>query len=291
MRFLVQIVLSGIATGAIYGLVAVGYSVTYATMRVLNFGLGMWVMLGAMIGYTLHVTFGLNILVTMLGMMTVLGGLGLLAERFTVLPFVRAESDVWIMSTLAVGLLFINAAELIWGRNPLAIPPFLGKDPIKFAGIGVYPQEILIVIVACAVMVALDVFYQYTLLGKAFRATASSTEVAGLMGINTRRIASLAYALAGCLAGFAGLLVAPVTLAEPQMGTILGLKAFAIAIIGGLEAGRGIFVCGLLYGVLEGLLSGYLYTGIRDIIGFTLMILVLFVRPNGLFGRRTEERA
>lgn len=291
MRFLVQIVLSGIATGAIYGLVAVGYSVTYATMRVLNFGLGMWVMLGAMIGYTLHVTLELNILVTMLGMMTVLGGLGLLAERFTVLPFVRAGSDVWIMSTLAVGLLFINAAELIWGRNPLAIPPFLGKDPIKFAGIGVYPQEILIVIVACAVMVALDVFYQYTLLGKAFRATASSTEVAGLMGINTRRIASLAYALAGCLAGFAGLLVAPVTLAEPQMGTILGLKAFAIAIIGGLEAGRGIFVCGLLYGVLEGLLSGYLYTGIRDIIGFTLMILVLFVRPNGLFGRRTEERA
>lgn len=291
MRFLGQIVLSGIATGAIYGLVAVGYSVTYATMRVLNFGLGMWVMLGAMIGYTLHVTFGLNILVTMLGMMTVLGGLGLLAERFTVLPFVRAESDVWIMSTLAVGLLFINAAELIWGRNPLAIPPFLGKDPINFAGIGVYPQEILIVIVACAVMVALDVFYQYTLLGKAFRATASSTEVAGLMGINTRRIASLAYALAGCLAGFAGLLVAPVTLAEPQMGTILGLKAFAIAIIGGLEAGRGIFVCGLLYGVLEGLLSGYLYTGIRDIIGFTLMILVLFVRPNGLFGRRTEDRA
>ena len=291
MRFLVQIVLSGIATGAIYGLVAVGYSVTYATMRVLNFGLGMWVMLGAMIGYTLHVTLELNILVTMLGMMTVLGGLGLLAERFTVLPFVRAGSDVWIMSTLAVGLLFINAAELIWGRNPLAIPPFLGKDPIKFAGIGVYPQEILIVIVACAVMVALDVFYQYTLLGKAFRATAFSTEVAGLMGINTRRFASLAYALAGCLAGFAGLLVAPVTLAEPQMGTILGLKAFAIAIIGGLEAGRGIFVCGLLYGVLEGLLSGYLYTGIRDIIGFTLMILVLFVRPNGLFGRRTEERA
>ena len=291
MRFLVQIVLSGIATGAIYGLVAVGYSVTYATMRVLNFGLGMWVMLGAMIGYTLHVTFGLNILVTMLGMMAVLGGLGLLAERFTVLPFVRAGSDVWIMSTLAVGLLFINAAELLWGRNPLAIRPFLGKDPINFSGIGVYPQEILIVIVACAVMVALDVFYQYTLLGKAFRATASSTEVAGLMGINTRRIASLAYALAGCLAGFAGLLVAPVTLAEPQMGTILGLKAFAIAIIGGLEAGRGIFVCGLLYGVLEGLLSGYLYTGIRDIIGFTLMIVVLFVRPNGLFGRRAEERA
>ena len=291
MRFLLQIVLSGVATGAIYGLVAVGYSVTYATMRVLNFGLGMWVMLGAMIGYTLHVTLELNILVTMLGMMAVLAALGLLAERFTVLPFVRAESDVWIMSTLAVGLLFIDAAELIWGRNPLPIRPFLGKDPITFWGVGVYPQEILIVVVACGIMVGLDVFYRRTLPGKAFRAAAFSTEVAGLMGINTRRIASLAYVLAGCLAGFAGLMVAPVTLAEPQMGTILGLKAFAIAIIGGLEAGSGIFVCGLLYGVLEGLLSGYLYTGIRDIIGFTLMVFVLFVRPNGLFGRPTEERA
>lgn len=291
MRFLLQIVLSGIATGAIYGLVAVGYSVTYVTMRVLNFGLGMWVMLGAMLGYTFHVTLHLNLLVSMVAMMAALGVLSLIAERFTVLPFVRAESDVWIMSTLAVGLLFIDVAELIWGRNPLSIPPFLGKDPINFAGVGVYPQEILIVVVACAVMVALDLFYRYTLLGKAFRAAAFSAEVAGLMGINTRRIASLAYALAGCLAGFAGLMVAPVTLAEPQMGTILGLKAFAIAIIGGLEAGRGIFICGLLYGVLEGLLSGYLYTGVRDIIGFTLMVLVLFLRPNGLFGRASVERA
>jgi branched-chain amino acid transport system permease protein len=198
---------------------------------------------------------------------------------------------VWVMSTLAVGLLFINAAELIWGRHPLPIPPFLGKEPVTITGAGLYPQEILIVVVACAVMVALDVFYQRTLTGKAFRAVAFSAEVTSLMGINPRRIAVLSYALAGCLAGLAGLLVAPVTLAEPQMGTVLGLKAFAIAIIGGLEAGRGIFVCGLLYGVLETLLAGYLWTGVRDIIGFTLMILVLLVRPNGLFGRPAAERA
>jgi branched-chain amino acid transport system permease protein len=156
---------------------------------------------------------------------------------------------------------------------------------------GIYPQEILILGVACAIMVALDLFYRRTLLGKAFRATAANTEVAGLMGINTRRIAALAYALAGCLAGFGGLMVAPITLAEPQMGTVLGLKAFAIAIIAGLEGGRGIFVCGLLYGVLEGVLTGFFYTGIRDIIGFTLMIVVLLVRPTGLFGRPAVERA
>lgn len=291
MRFFFQLVFSGIATGAIYGLVAVGYSITFATMRILNFGLGMWVMLGAMMAYTLYGTLGLPLVATAVILTLGLGLLGLVAERVSVFPFVRAGSDVWVMSTLAVGFLFINAAELIWGRHPLPVPPFLGKDPVRFAGVGLYPQEILIVVVACLVMVALDLFYQRTLSGKAFRAAAFSADVTGLMGIDPRRIAMLAYALSGCVAGLAGLMVAPVTLAEPQMGTVLGLKAFAIAIIGGLEAGRGIFVCGLMYGVMETLLAGYLWTGVRDIIGFTLMIFVLLVRPNGIFGRAAVERA
>jgi branched-chain amino acid transport system permease protein len=251
----------------------------------------MWVMLGAMGAYTLYGTLGLPIAATMAILTVVLGVLGVVAERVSVFPFVRAGSDVWVMSTLAVGLLFINAAEILWGRHPLPVPPFLGKDPVTFAGVGLYPQEILIVAVACLVMVALDVFYQHTLSGKAFRAAAFSADMTSLMGINPRRMAMLAYALSGCLAGLAGLLVAPVTLAEPQMGTVLGLKAFAIAIIGGLEAGRGIFVCGLMYGMVETLLAGYLWTGIRDIIGFTLMILVLLIRPSGIFGRAAAERA
>jgi branched-chain amino acid transport system permease protein len=111
------------------------------------------------------------------------------------------------------------------------------------------------------------------------------------MGINTRRIEALSYAVAAALAGIAGFLVVPLTLAEPQMGTVLGLKAFAIAIIAGLAAPRGILICGLLYGAFEGLVSGYLYTGIRDIVGFTIMIVALYLRPEGIFGRRQEERA
>lgn len=291
MQFLIQIIISGIATGAIYGLVAVGYSITFSTMRVLNFALGMWVMIGAMIGFTLHVSLGLNLLITLLGVLAIVAVIGVIAERVTVFPFVRAGSDVWIMSTLALGLLFINIAELIWGRQPLAIPSFVGKLPIQFKGIGIYPQEILILILACGVMIALDLFLKYSLTGKAFRAAAFSPEVASLMGINTRRVSIFSYTLAGCIAAFGGFIVAPVTLAEPHMGTVLGLKAFAIAIIGGLEAGRGIFICGIVYGVIEGLLSGYLHTGIKDIIGFTLMIAFLLLRPTGLFGRPSEERA
>ena len=109
------------------------------------------------------------------------------------------------------------------------------------------------------------------------------------MGINTRRVQALSYAAAAALAGIAGFLVVPLTLAEPQLGTVLGLKAFAIAIIAGLAAPRGILVCGLAYGALEGLISGYFYTGIRDILGFSLMILALFLKPEGLFGKRTRS--
>ena len=142
-------------------------------------------------------------------MVAALFGLGLVAERFTVLPFLRAGSDVWVMSTLAVGLLLIDFAEIIWGRSPTPVPPFLGKDPIYFGAVTILPQQLLIIAAACITFVALDLFYRRTLLGKAFRAVAHSGEVSGLMGINTRRVQAVSYAAAAALAGFAGFLVVP----------------------------------------------------------------------------------
>jgi branched-chain amino acid transport system permease protein len=291
MYFFLQIASSGIATGAIYGLIAVGYSLTFMTTKALNFALGMWVMLGGMLTYSLIVLHGIHPLLVLPAVIVALFLLGLVAERFTVLPFLRAGSDVWVMSTLAVGLLLIDFAEIIWGRSPTPVPPFLGKDPIYLGAVSILPQQLLIIAAACVTFLALDLFYRRTLAGKAFRAVAHSGEVSGLMGINTRRVQAVSYAAAAALAGFAGFLVVPLTLAEPQLGTVLGLKAFAIAIIAGLAAPRGILVCGLAYGALEALISGYFYTGIRDILGFSLMILALFLKPEGLFGRRIEERA
>jgi branched-chain amino acid transport system permease protein len=291
MYFFLQIAASGVATGAIYGLIAVGYSLTFMTTKVLNFALGMWVMLGGMLTYSLMVLHGIHPLIVLPAVVVVLFLLGLVAERFTVLPFLQAGSDVWVMSTLAVGLLMIDFAEIVWGRSPTPVPPILGKDPIYLGQISILPQQLLIIAAACITFVGLDLFYRRTLLGKAFRAVAHSGEVAGLMGINTRLVQAVSYAAAAALAGFAGFLVVPLTLAEPQLGTVLGLKAFAIAIIAGLAAPRGILLCGLGYGALEALISGYFYTGIRDILGFSLMIIALFLKPEGLFGRRIEERA
>ena len=291
MYFFFQVALSGIATGAVYGLIAVGYSLTFTTTKVLNFGLGMWVMLGGMLTYSLYVLHGIHPLLVLPLVAGLLFLLGIVAERFSVLPFLRAGSDVWVMSTLAVGFLFIDLAEIIWGRSPTPVPGLLGKEPIYIGQVSILPQQVLIIAAACATFVGLDFFYRRTLMGKAFRAVAHSSEVSGLMGINTRRVQALSYAFASALGGIAGFLVVPLTLAEPQMGTVLGLKAFAIAIIAGLAAPRGILVCGLAYGAFEGLISGYLYTGIRDILGFSLMIVALFLKPEGLFGRRQEERA
>jgi branched-chain amino acid transport system permease protein len=291
MYFFFQIAVSGIATGAIYGLIAVGYSLTFMTTKALNFALGMWVMLGGMLTYSLTVLHGFHPLAALPMVALALFVLGLLAERFSVMPFLRAGSDVWIMSTLAVGFLMIDFAEIIWGRSPTPVPPFLGKDPIYIGQVSFLPQQLIIIVAACVTFVALDLFYRRTLIGKAFRAVAHSDETSALMGINTRRIQAVSYAMAAALAGFAGFLVVPLTLAEPQLGTVLGLKAFAIAIIAGLASPRGILACGLAYGAFEGLVSGYFYTGIRDILGFSLMILALFLKPEGLFGKAVEERA
>jgi branched-chain amino acid transport system permease protein len=291
MYFFFQIALSGVATGAIYGLIAVGYSLTFMTTRVLNFALGMWVMLGGMLTFSLIVQYKVPPLVVLPCVVAMLFVLGVVAERFSVLPFVRAGSDVWVMSTLAVGLLMIDFAEIVWGRSPTPVPSFLGHRPIRIGAVSILPQQLFIIAAACLVFLGLDLFYRHTLTGKAFRAVAHSAEVSGLMGINTRAVQVMSYAAAAGLAGMAGFMVVPLTLAEPQMGTVLGLKAFAIAIIAGLGAPRGILVCGLLYGAFEGLISGYLYTGIRDILGFSLMILALVLKPEGLFGRPVEERA
>lgn len=291
MQFFLQVALSGVATGAIYGLIAVGYSLTFTTTRVLNFALGMWVMVGGMITYSLVVRFGWNPFLALPAVVVCLFALGVVAERLSVFPFLRAGSEVWVMSTLAVGLLFIDFAELIWGRAPTPVPPYVGAQPLSLGPVIVLPQQLLILATAALLFLALEVFYRRTLLGKAFRAVAHSAETARLMGIDTRLIQLVSYATACALAGLAGFMVVPLTLAEPQLGTVLGLKAFAIAIIAGLGAPGGILVCGLGYGAIEGLISGYLNTGLRDILGFSLMILVLFARPAGLFGKAESERA
>jgi branched-chain amino acid transport system permease protein len=279
-----QLFFSGLALGAMYALVALGYHITYVTSRTVNFSQGQSVMVGAVVAYALHVGAGWAWLPSVIVSLAALAVLGVVVERVAVRPFLASASIAWLLSTIAVGIMAENLAMLLFGKDARAFPSPLTARPWTVLGAGVYPQELLVPVAGIALMALVELAFRRTLAGKALRAVAFSHDAAALMGINVARTITAAYALSSVLAGIAGILLAPLLNVSATMGTTMGLKAFAVAIIGGIESARGIVVAGLLYGVFEAIVAGYLGTGVREIMGFALVILVLLLRPWGLFG-------
>ncbi|HEX8417337.1 MAG TPA: branched-chain amino acid ABC transporter permease, partial [Methylobacterium sp.] len=177
-----------------------------------------------------------------------------------------------------------------FGSDPRALPSPLMDRPVQILGAGVYPQELVLPAVALAVLVGLDLFYKRTMLGRAMRAVALNPMAAGLMGIDVRRVASLAFGFAAGLGAVAGVLIAPVIQVSATMGLILGLKGFLVAIIAGIQNARGIVAVGLGYGVLERVVEGLSSTAAREVVGFSAMILLLLLFPQGVFARREVQK-
>lgn len=289
MQIFAQLIVSGIAVGMIYGVIAFGYQLTFATSRTLNFGQGEALMLGSLVG--LSATY----LVGYWAMLPIVLAFGLLqgavVERLGVRRAIQMKSESgWIMATIALGIIFKNLAENIWGRDDLKFPSPLPEQALDFGGIRVQPMEIAIVIGALALMLAVEVFNRRSIFGKAVVATANDRDAAGLMGINTGAVITFSYALSSMTAAFAGVLIAPITLTGPRLGAVLGLKAFAVAIIGGLNSGFGVIVGGLIIGILEKFTGYYLSTGYSEVPGLILLLLVLSFKPSGLFGKKTIKK-
>lgn len=287
---LVQLVVSGLALGSMYGLVALGYHITWATSRTMNFSQGHVVMAGAVVAYAAHVGAGWPLVPSLFVTVAAAALFGLLVEFVAVRPFFRSGSPVWLLSTIALGIIAENVAMLTFGKDARAFPSSLALKPVFFAGAGVYPQELLLPVVGLALMGGVHLFYHRTFYGKQLKAVAWDTEAAGLMGISIPRAVATAYVLSSVLAAMAGVLLAPLLNVSPTMGTLVGLKAFAVAIIGGLTSAGGILLAGFAYGLLESLVAGYLSTGAREIVGFTVVIAMLIVRPWGLLGSRPARR-
>lgn len=289
MTFWIQSSLNGLSTGAIYGLIAAGFSLTYLATAKFNFGLGLWVMLGAMLTYTFVVDLAINPLVALPAITAATFALGWIAELVSVRPFKDTENDLWVVSTLAVGLLLIDVAQLIWGKYPLTVLDYFGNEALYVGGIAIRTQHLLNIFSVILVFILLHFFFSRTLRGAAFRAVATDRTTAELMSINTRRVEQIAFGAAAALAGIAGFMIVPITGADANIGTALGFKGFAVAIVGGLAAPRGVLLIGLLYGLLEAMISAYLFAGIRDIVGFSLMILALYFLPFGILGRPERQ--
>jgi branched-chain amino acid transport system permease protein len=287
---IVQLVFSGLALGSMYALVALGYNITYATSRTVNFAQGQSVMVGAVVAYALHVGAGWPFVPSVLATLLALAALGVLVERVAVRPFLASASIAWLLATIALGVIAENVAMLAFGKDARAFPSSLARRAVTVLGAGLYPHELLVPVVGVALMVLVEIAFRRTLAGRALRAVAFDHDAACLMGIDVTRTISAAYALSSVLAGVAGILLAPLLNVSATMGTTLGLKGFAVAIIGGIESARGIVLAGVLYGIVEAIVAGYLGTGVREILGFALVVLVLLARPWGLFGVPAPRR-
>ena len=289
MDALLQILFSGIALGMIYAVIAFGYQLTFATSGTLNFGQGEALAVGALIGLTIvgHVNFWLMIPLVLLA-----GALyGIAVERLAVRPALKIKSEFgWIMSTIALAIIFKNVAENIWGKDDLTFPTPLTATPFQIFGANVQPMQVVVVLGALAMMVAVEIFNRKSIYGKAVVATSNDRDAAGLMGINTSMVITFSYALSSATAAFAGVLVAPLTLTGATMGTALGLKAFSVAIIGGLTSGMGVVVGGLILGIAETTTGFYISTGYKEVPGLVLLLLVLAIKPAGLFGKAAIKK-
>lgn len=305
MESLFQALISGLAVGSAYALVALGFSVTFTTTKTLNFSHGEFVSAGAFIGMSVlflaigkpltSTSFGgvdpgaIAQLGALLAALVVMGLIGWLLFVLGVRPFARRPGMAWVMSTLGFGVILQSIGLAIWGPKPVVVPSPVGDDVIRMAGIGVRPQELLMLVVSVVVMLVFDHVMRKTMMGKAMRAVAQNPSVASLMGINVTLVMIGAFVISSGLAGLSGFMLAPVAQASLFMGMAVGLKGFSAAMVGGLSNARGCVIGGFLLGVLESFVNLWSAQW-REVAIFALVILVLAFRPNGLFGTKMVEK-
>ncbi|MBL8567623.1 MAG: branched-chain amino acid ABC transporter permease [Phreatobacter sp.] len=299
-----QALLSGLSVGGIYALIALSFSITFTTTKTLNFSQGEFVSFGAFVGLSvlllLSGTFdfnavpadasaGLKFPIAVATAGVVVGVVGIFIFLLAVRPFAGKPGMSWVMSTIGFGIILQSLGLVVWGPAVVNVPAPLGEGVIRIFGAGVRSQELVVLVSAIVIMLVFDQIMRRSLLGKAMRAVAFSPQVASLMGINVTLVMVGAFVMSGVLAGFAGVMVAPISTASLFMGLGFSLKAFAGAIIGGLNNPRGCIFGGFMLGVIESFV-GLWHSEWREISVFVLIILVLAVRPDGLFGARTVDK-
>ena len=309
MDIFLQQLINGIVLGAIYALVALGYTMVYGILGLINFAHGEVVMVGALVALAvIQLLLGAGValpapLIVALGLAAAIGvcmALGFTIERVAYRPLRRAPRLAALITAIGVSILLQNAAMIIWGRQYHSFPALLPATPHHFGGATINDLQIFIVALACAIMAGLLWLVHRTRLGRAMRATSQNPEVAGLMGVNINTVISITFVIGSALAAVAGLMVsAYYGVAHYFMGFMLGLKAFTAAVLGGIGNLAGAMLGGLLLGVIESLGAGYIgpLTGgflgshYQDVFAFLVLILVLVFRPSGLLGERVAERS
>jgi len=307
MDIFLQQIINGLVQGSIYALVALGYTMVYGIMGLINFAHGEVVMIGTLLtisvvglllklGVPLALAGAIGLLVAVLACMA----LGWTLERIAYRPLRNAPRLTPLITAIGMSIVLQNLAMIIWGRNYLTFPPLLPKVEFELAGANFTAVQLIIVLVSALTMAGLLLLVYRTRLGMAMRATAQSPQVASMMGVNVNRVIAAAFIIGSALGAVAGVMVgAYYEVAHYQMGFILGLKAFTAAVLGGIGNLAGAMLGGVLLGIIEAMGAGYIgdLTGgilgshYQDIFAFIVLIIVLMFKPSGLFGEKTGDRA
>jgi branched-chain amino acid transport system permease protein len=285
-----QYLVSGLSTGAIYALIGIGFAIIYNSTEIINFAQGELVMLGGMFAFFFSDSLHLPLPAAVILAVASTTAAGVLFERLTIRPLKSATPLSLIIITIGGSILIRGIAMLVWGKDTHAIPAFSGSDPILIGTATILPQHLWIFALTVLAIAMNKIFFNYTITGKAMRACAVNRRAAGLVGIDVRKMVLFSFAISASLGSLAGIIVAPLTMTSYDVGVMLGLKGFCAAIIGGLSAGFGTVLGGLILGVLESLGAGLISSGYKDAIAFIILLLILFIRPQGLFGKATTER-
>jgi len=281
---IIQFLLTGITIGTIYGMVGLGFNIIYNATGIINFAQGEFVMLGGM--FMIWFTMMLKIpmiagFFLAVAAVTIIGGI---FERLAIYPLKKPSVLILIMITLAGSIILKGSAMLFWGKETYTLPHFSGEDPFFLFGATILPQTLWVLAIMGVVVIILAIFFNFTMLGKAMRACAVNPTAASLVGISVKKMVLLSFALSAALGAIAGIIITPIALMEYDRGAMLALKGFAAAVLGGLGNGAGAVVAGLLIGILESLSAGLISSGYKDAIALFVLLLVLFVKPSGLFG-------
>ena len=284
-----QLLVSGVSQGCVYGLIALGFVLIYKATEMVNFAQGDIMMLGAFVAFSLGNLAGLPFVVVFVLTLVIMGALGMALERGLLRPMIGEPPFAVLMLTIGLGFVIRAIAGAIWGNQPRALDsPFAGEI-VELGGLIIGYENIAIVVGTALLCALLFLFFRFTRIGIAMQAASQNQLAAFYVGIPVKRVFSLVWGISAAIAAAAGILVAPVSLIDPLMG-LVGIKAFAAAIVGGFGSLPGAIIGGLIIGIAEQFVGLYLPAGLSEVSAFVILLVMLFLRPEGIFATLQQKK-
>jgi len=280
---LFQYLITGLTVGSIYSMVAIGFNIIYNVTEIINLAQGEFVVLGGLVMVSLHIM-GLPMYLAFPATVVIVTLIGMLLDRLAIHPIREPSVITLIIATIAASIIIKGIAMFIWGKDPLDLPAFSGRNPIVLFGAVIQPQYFWVIGFLIITVIVLTFFFEKTIIGKAMSACADNVDAASLVGINVNRMILLSFALSAGIGAVAGITLTPIALMEYDRGAMLAIKGFGAVVLGGLGSFPGAILGGLIMGTIESFGAGLLSSGYKDAYALIVLLAVLFIKPSGLLG-------